>query len=732
MSPLLFGGLFLGSVAALTAAGGILMRHGRSSLHRWIAALLFFAVAWCVVVNLQDAARGDAYNLTIIQLTFMAAVMMLYSMVRFALEATGLVMRHLVLALSVASAIVVAATAAGLVVSDVVTTTGTVVPVREPLYGVVTALLLGQAAIALAVLAVGCRRAQYAAQRRQLAVVTIGLTLGTVAGALTNIILPNTVQSLAPARFAWIALALWTVVLVYAVARHRFLDIRAVAVRTIAYLLVIATLVAVYSVVLMVVFLLLSSSGRSPELLMVINAAIAVLMALIFQPLKRFFDMVTNSVFYRGSYSRSEFFARLSATLVESNSLTMVLRRSANLIATTLSASQAFFVVYHRDKVLSSGTAHHARMAGGDLDWLARAWPRLSPDGPLLALGEVEGLGDEYSEALRVLRSYDVAVVVALRKNKDILGFFCVGERKNGHYTSRDLATLEAVADELAIAVQNAQSLEEIHLLNETLQLRVSEATKELRRSNAQLRRLDEAKDEFISMASHQLRTPLTSIKGYVDMILQGDAGAITPTQRKFLTEAFVSSERMVHLINDFLNMSRLQTGRFVIEQRPTDLAKVVRQEIDSLLLSAEGRGLKFEVSTPDDLAPLMLDEAKIRQVIMNFADNALYYSPEGGVVRVRLAVEDGDVALTVRDSGIGVPPSEQAQLFTKFYRASNARRQRPDGTGVGLFLAKKVVVEHGGSIIFASEEGKGSTFGFRLPMRRLAVEARADDSTPS
>lgn len=117
----------------------------------------------------------------------------------------------------------------------------------------------------------------------------------------------------------------------------------------------------------------------------------------------------------------------------------------------------------------------------------------------------------------------------------------------------------------------------------------------------------------------------------------------------------------------------------------------------------------------------LYLDEGKIRQVVMNFIDNAIYYSPEHSTIAVNLTIEDGNAVFTVEDSGIGVPKDQQAHLFTKFFRADNARRQRPDGTGVGLFLAKKIIVSHGGSIVFESVEGEGSTFGFRLPIKKLS-----------
>jgi signal transduction histidine kinase len=218
-------------------------------------------------------------------------------------------------------------------------------------------------------------------------------------------------------------------------------------------------------------------------------------------------------------------------------------------------------------------------------------------------------------------------------------------------------------------------------------------------------------------MASHQLRTPLTSIKGYISMMLEGDVGKVTEEQKYVLNEAFVSSERMVRLIGDFLNVSRLQTGKFVIDKHPVDLALLVEREVDALVQNARARGITFEYKKPTGIPVLDLDENKIQQVVMNFADNAIYYSKEKAKITVTLKKVDGFVEFRVVDTGIGVPKAEQVHLFNKFFRATNARKARPDGTGVGLFLAKKVIDDHKGEVIFESEEGKGSTFGFRLPL---------------
>ncbi len=268
---------------------------------------------------------------------------------------------------------------------------------------------------------------------------------------------------------------------------------------------------------------------------------------------------------------------------------------------------------------------------------------------------------------------------------------------------------LERLGGAVGVAVDNKLLFEENRLI-----------VGQLKKTNEKLRQLDKTKDDFISMASHQLRTPLTSVKGYLSMTLEGDGGPVNQKQKKLLSQAFISSQRMVYLIADMLNVSRLKTGKFVIEPEPTDLADAVQTEIDQLQGTAEARGLKLTYSKPRGFPMLSMDQTKIRQVIMNFVDNAIYYTPTGGHIAVALKEAGQSIEFTVTDDGIGVPKHEQPHLFTKFYRANNAKKARPDGTGLGLYMAKKVIIAQGGSLIFHSQEGKGSTFGFTIAKAKL------------
>lgn len=248
--------------------------------------------------------------------------------------------------------------------------------------------------------------------------------------------------------------------------------------------------------------------------------------------------------------------------------------------------------------------------------------------------------------------------------------------------------------------------------------LQLSIIQNSLKAANTKLTALDQAKDEFISMASHQLRTPLTSVKGYISMVLDGDAGRLKPEQKTMLSQAFTSANRMAYLVSDLLNISRLKTGKFIIEPTPVQLDKVVKEEIGQLSTYAKSKKITLTLHILPKLFPILsLDETKTRQIIMNFIDNALHYTPENGTVVVALEATETTIRLTVTDNGMGVPKKDQANLFNKFYRADNAKQVRPDGTGIGLFMAKKVVIAQGGALIFKSKEGIGSTFGFSFPL---------------
>ena len=586
-------------------------------------------------------------------------------------------------------------------------------------------VLIGQLVMAIVVLTVG-RTVASGRNRAQITSVLQSLGIAIPILIITQFVLPFVTSSFAVTDGGILIMALPVGALYFSVIRHGLFDIKLAAVRTVTYALSLISLGVIYYILAYItsVFLLRINADTALSF-SPINIALAIILAFVFQPIKRFFDRITNKLFYKDSYNVEELFARLTERLSIITNLDVLLRYSSSEISHTLKASFGAFYIHQINKPsVFIATEDIKKLPNQDAEMLDKY---VSNNYQEIIITDDLTL-DTSRSIKRMLDSHHIALVLPITKDSIIAGYLFLGNHLSSRYSHRDTKALLTIADELTIAIQNALSVQEIRELNESLQHRVDTATKELRLSNAMLMRLDKTKDDFISMASHQLRTPLTSIKGYISMVREGDAGKITKSQDQLLEEAFKSSERMVHLINEFLNVSRMQTGKFQIDKRSVDLAKIIEQELDSLVTTADSHKLSFAYKAPKNFPLLDLDEDKIRQVIMNFSDNAIYYSPEDTNIKVKLTVETKYAVFTVTDTGIGVPRAEQSQLFSKFYRASNARRQRPDGTGVGLYLAKTIIEAHGGKVIFESTENKGSMFGFKLPIEKLRARSDTDN----
>jgi signal transduction histidine kinase len=230
---------------------------------------------------------------------------------------------------------------------------------------------------------------------------------------------------------------------------------------------------------------------------------------------------------------------------------------------------------------------------------------------------------------------------------------------------------------------------------------------------------IEKLKTEFVSVAAHQLRTPLSAIKWTLRMILDGEVGEITDEQREFLEKTYEANERMILLINDLLNVAKIEEGRYFYRAYLTDLEPIVKSMVDYYQEEAKRKNIKLEFVKMSDYFPrVMIDPEKIKLAIQNLLDNALHYTPKGGSVTVTLIHGDKDVLCSIKDNGVGIPKSQQSRVFTKFFRAENVIRMQTEGSGLGLFITKNIIEAHNGKIWFESEEGKGTTFYFSLPIK--------------
>jgi len=228
---------------------------------------------------------------------------------------------------------------------------------------------------------------------------------------------------------------------------------------------------------------------------------------------------------------------------------------------------------------------------------------------------------------------------------------------------------------------------------------------------------IDKMKSEFASVASHQLRTPLSAVRWLLEMLLGGDLGKLNKEQQEAIQDALESNSRMIYLVNDLLNVSRLESAKIKVEPVLCSLNQLLKTALKEGSVLAKEKSIKLNKVGIQEVPKIKLDKSLMGQILQNLISNAIKYSPNNSEVKISLEVIEDSVQFAVRDSGYGIPKEEQPRIFEKFFRAENVTRMETEGTGLGLYISKMVMELSGGKIWFESEEKKGSTFYFSIPL---------------
>jgi PAS domain S-box-containing protein len=228
---------------------------------------------------------------------------------------------------------------------------------------------------------------------------------------------------------------------------------------------------------------------------------------------------------------------------------------------------------------------------------------------------------------------------------------------------------------------------------------------------------VDRAKNEFVSLASHQLRTPPTGIKWFGGMLLEEEVGPINPNQRAYLEEIMYNNERMIEVVNAMLSVSRIEMGTFSIKPRPTDPSELVENLLVELSTQIREKRISILKNYSSPMQTVLFDPTLVTIIFQNLLNNAVKYTPKNGTISLSLSLVGPELLFSVADTGLGIPQSQQEKIFTKLFRADNARAADSSGSGLGLYIVKLVVNELGGHITFTSKEHEGTTFVVRVPI---------------
>jgi signal transduction histidine kinase len=229
---------------------------------------------------------------------------------------------------------------------------------------------------------------------------------------------------------------------------------------------------------------------------------------------------------------------------------------------------------------------------------------------------------------------------------------------------------------------------------------------------------INKTKTEFVSIASHQLRSPVSAIKWQIELLLSHLQEGLNPKQLEIIKEVNRSNEKMNRLVSDLLDVARIEQGRFALISEEFNMVEALKEVIEELDSNIKTNGIRVSFNTPEEVIVIEGDKRRIKMVAENIISNAAKYSHEGGDVDIELFLTGRDVVVSVRDFGVGIPLEQQNQVFNKFFRSDNIVRYKTDGTGLGLYIAKNIMEQSGGKIWFTSKENSGSVFNFSLPLK--------------
>lgn len=223
---------------------------------------------------------------------------------------------------------------------------------------------------------------------------------------------------------------------------------------------------------------------------------------------------------------------------------------------------------------------------------------------------------------------------------------------------------------------------------------------------------------EFVLVAAHQLKTSLSALKWVFKMFLDGDVGELTSEQKNLLTKGYEANESMITLVNDLLNAARLEKGKSIYNFQKHDFPALIKATTATFEEAAKRKNIDIKLDFPPEDILAVCDSETIKMAVSNFINNAINYSLEGGKITIRIEKREDSVELSIEDNGMGIPLSQQKKVFSKFFRGDNVVRRQIGGSGLGLNIAKRIIKDHGGKIWFKSQEDKGSTFYFSLPLK--------------
>ncbi|OGY77819.1 MAG: hypothetical protein A2295_04445 [Candidatus Jacksonbacteria bacterium RIFOXYB2_FULL_44_15] len=568
-------------------------------------------------------------------------------------------------------------------------------------------------------------------QRLQLKYLIAGVIVGCGGGA-TNFFLWYGVNVL---PYGNVLVSAYPILFTYAIVKHRLMNIRLVITRSFLFSILVLLVSGFFTAAVLVTRLFFDTTSIST--LIFINVIVGIIIVLTLAPIRNLLAKATDHFFFKNQIDHQAVAQRLSNLVSTNLDRDELLIKMARELRDELKVKKADILyyyhqprgcgIYYSQKTKEKGTYDPAirKHLLNEYHNLTKFFTKYSN---IHVREEEERRLDEGNDGVyqrwvakivNELEGRGVALVVPVISRRHEKAFILIGDKYSGDvFDNQDVNLFELIKTQLASALDKSKLYAEAQDFNAQLKKKINDATKELRQANARLRELDKAKTLFLSVASHQLRTPLSGIKGFLSMVLEKDFGTVPPQINTVLAEVYANTNRLIRLVNTFLNVSRIEAGRLSIMKREEDLVLMSKKIIDELQFVAKDKKLELRLETNKDVILAEIDADKIEDVLINLVDNAIKYTVAGQVV-LRLIDHGAIVRAEVVDTGQGLEAKEIKLLFNKFVRGTRSFAVHTDGSGLGLYIAKRLVDLHGGKIgVDSPGIGKGCMFWIELPKK--------------
>lgn len=633
--------------------------------------------------------------------------------------------------------------------------------------GMISAIiLLGYSVLGHICLLHSAFKAQLDYQRKQAKWLFIGLSAGLA---------PLTVLVTVPMTFVGTGfkpaptygdIAAYTLILIpicygVAIIRYRLMDLELIINRSLVYTIVSALVISLYLLTGSMLEVVFESASGTSQLIVgvprgVISGISILIAALLFAPLKKIIQNIIDRAFYKEKYNYRQTLLQLSRALSSILQLDKLIDTIFSQVTQAMQIEKGAMLLWNNEGealiiMVSSGIPAEAEE---NIKFLKddRFWEMLKEVEPIEFSDKL--ISRDYlaqsAELQTVIKFIFRPLFVPFVAQGDLIGLLVLGEKlSKDRYTNDDLSLLKTLSYQGAIAIQNAILYEQLRKRTEALEAAYNKLRETYQESYNttlpdasegdldvaiailadKLSQVDKLKSQFVANVSHDLRTPITSIKGYVDNLLDGIYGELTEKQTRNLKRVQNKCDELISLVNDLLDLSRIESGTITLQAKDIFLRELIEEIITSIKPQTEENNISISFACESGLM-VSADPNRLKQILTNLLDNAVKFTEDGGAVNVDVIDKNDEVEISVNDTGIGIPESEKQKIFDRFYQSTLTTKRITKGTGLGLAIAKNLVEMYGGQLKVESELGKGSRFYFTLKKTKKMNNIIIDEMT--